>query len=241
MDWRRLETTRAAAPATALSEIRPSVHDFTQYLGVGRRSMALVPLIVRRDPATGLALAALDVAAFAAAADALEIAGIAVATEPTVFGGRLADVTAVAAAASAPVLRFDCVSNEHRLYESRAAGADAVLVPVEVAADALPRLIHLARTIHVTVVAEVATTDECAAAIRARAPVVVLAAGRLALAAEIPTRIPVLALDGAVEPAGLARLIGVVDGVLVGSAILAAPDPLARLAAFVDAAAEAGA
>ncbi len=241
MDWRKLETSRPVAPALAISEIRPSVRDFTQYLGVGRRSIALVPLIGHRDPATGAPFAALDLAAFATAADELEIAGIAVATEPTILGGRLEDLTAVAAAASAPVLRYDCVSDDKRLYESRAAGADAILVPVEVAADALSRLVTLARGLHVVVVAEVATIDECEAALRARAPVIALAAGRLALASQIPPRIPVLAQDGVADPNGLERLLGVVDGVIIGSAILAAPDPAARLAEFVEAAAEVGA
>ena len=236
MDWRRLEATRAAARSIALAEVRPSIRDFTHYLGAGRRSMAVVPLILRRDPATGAALAPFDAPAFAAAADDLEIAGIAVATEPTEFGGRLEDLRAVGAAATAPILRFDCVSDERRLYESRAVGADAVLVPVAVVGDLLPRLVELARAIHVTVVAEVATTDECDAAVAARVPIIVLAYGRLALAAHAPTRIPLLAEDAAHEPSDLAPLVGTVDGVIIGAAILGAPDPLGRLAAFLAAA-----
>jgi indole-3-glycerol phosphate synthase len=238
MDWRHLEQTRAAGSALALSEIKPSTRDFTQYLGVGRRSLAIVPLITRRDPVTNVALPALDIAAFAAAADELEIAGFAVATEAKVLGGRLADLTTVATAASAPVLRYDCVVGDQRLYESRAAGADAILVPVEVAADALSRLITLARELHVAVVAEVATNDECEAAIRARAPVLALAPRCLALAARIPARVPLLAHENIAEPGDLRDLVGVVDGVILGGAVLAASDPVVRLAAFVEAAAE---
>jgi indole-3-glycerol phosphate synthase len=246
MDWRRLEAARAAAPRVAASELRPSIRDFTQYLGAGRRAVGVIPLLRRRNPETGGELPRVDVAAFARAADALEIPALAIATTPGDFA--LDALTAVAAATSAPVLRYDCVASEDRLYESRLAGADAVLVPVAIAGDALPRLVTLACAVHVVAVAEVTTAAECAAAIHAGAPVLALGPGCSALAAEIPSRYPVLAHDGSVagdrvasdsmvSPAELARFLGVADAVLVGDAILAAADPLARLEALADAAA----
>lgn len=235
MDWRRLEASRAAAPRVAASELRPSIRDFTQYLGAGRRAVGVIPLLLRRDPASGDELPLADVAAFARAADALEIPAVAVATAPGELG--LVDLTAAAAATSAPVLRYDCVASEDRLYESRLAGADAVLVPVGVAGDVLPRLVALARAVHVVAVAEVATAAECAAAMQAGAPVLALAPGCAALAAGIPSRYPLIAHEPIATPADLARLLGVADAVLVGSAIAAAPDVLRRLEALVDAAA----
>lgn len=237
MDWCSVEATRPPAPPLALAEVRPSIRDFTQHLGAGRRELALVPLILRRDPDTGTPLGVPgDLAAFARAADELEIAAIAVATAPELCGGRLDDLTTVAAAASAPVLRYDCVADEHRLYESRAAGADAVLTPVAVAGDALPRLVGLARAIHVAVVAEVADPAECAVALAAGAPVIALAPDALGLAAQVPPRCLLLAVDGVETPTDLARLHGVVDAVLVGRAVFAAVDPLACLASFAAAA-----
>jgi indole-3-glycerol phosphate synthase len=238
MDWRRLEAARAPASPVVLAELRPSIRDFTRYLGTGRHALALVPLFLRRDPLTSAPMTPIaDLAAFAGAADDLEIAGMAVATEPRAFGGRLADLTTVAAAVSAPLLRYDCVADEHRLYESRAAGADAVLVPVAVVGDALPRLMGLARALHVAVVAEVADASECSVASAAGAPVIAIPGGALALAAQIPARCPILALDGVDVPGDLARLRGVVDGAVIGRAICAAPDPLACLASFAAAAA----
>src|SRR5262249_55746298 len=56
MDWRRLESGRVAPPPIATSEVRPSIRDFTQHLGSGRRALAVVPLVVRRDPRTGARL-----------------------------------------------------------------------------------------------------------------------------------------------------------------------------------------
>jgi len=237
MDWRRLNAARPPAPAVTRAELRPSIRDFTQYLGAGRDALGVIPLLLRRDPWRGAVVAIDDLAACARAFDELEVPALAVATEPEAFAGRLDDLVAVAATAAAPILRYDCVADEERLYESRLAGADAVLVPVAVAGDALTRLVALARAVHVVVLAEVATRAECALALAAGAPVITLAAGALALAADVPLRWPVIAQEDLVEPADLARVLGHADAVLVGSALFAGPDPSARARAFVDAAA----
>src|SRR5882724_3398489 len=101
MDWRRLEAARAPAAPIALSEVRPSIRDFTHYLGTGRRGVAVVPLIMRRDPASGTPTPIGDLAGFAAAADDAEIVALAVATEPSAFAGSLDDLHVVAGAAGA--------------------------------------------------------------------------------------------------------------------------------------------
>jgi len=238
MDWRRLEAARAPAQPIALSEVRPSIRDFTQYLGSGRQGVALVPLIMRRDPASAAPTPIDDLAGFAAAADEEEIAALAVATEPSAFAGTLDDLRVIAGAVRAPVLRYDCVADEQRLYESRFAGADAVLVPIAVAGGALPRLVALARAIHVTVVAEIRDAGECAVALAARAPVIAVPFAARTLAARIPARVPVLAGDGIESPDDLGGLRGVVDAVLVGGALVGAADPLAALARFAAAAEE---
>jgi len=230
MDWRRLNAARPPAPAIARAELRPSIRDFTQYLGAGRSTLAVVPLLHRGG-------AAHDLAAMATALDELEIPALAVATEPSVFAGHVHDLAAVAGAVSAPILRYDCVADEERLYESRAAGADAVLVPVVVAGELLARLTALARAIHVAIVAEVASPAECDAALAAGAPVIALAPGALALAARIPARWPVLAQEPLSTPDDLRRLHGHADAVLLDAVLFGAADPSADARAFVDAAA----
>jgi indole-3-glycerol phosphate synthase len=237
MDWHRLNGARPLAPAVTRAELRPSIRDFTQYLGVGRATLGVIPLLLRRDPRRGVSVTMDDLTACARAFDELEVPALAVATEPEALAGCLDDLAAVAATVAAPVLRYDCVADEERLYESRLAGADAVLVPLAVAGDALAHLVALARAIHVVVLAEVATRAECALALAAGAPVIALATGALALAADIPARWPVIAQEDVAEPAGLARLRGHADAILVGGALFSGPDPSARARAFVDAAA----
>ena len=238
MDRRRIDAARAPSAATRLSELRPSTRDFTQYLGVGRSGIAIVPLVARQAADSDVAIVfPEDLAGFIAAADELEIGAFAVASNPSADAVRLDDLRVVSSAGTAPVLRFDAIADEREVYESRAAGADAVLVPLARSGDALPGLLGVARALHMAVVAEVASEAECRAAVDAGALVIALAATRLSLASEIPERYPLLALDAADEPENLAPLLGVVDGVVLGRAIFAARDPLARLRAFVDAAA----
>ncbi len=231
MDWRHVESTRPPAPRVAASEVRPSIRDFTQYIGAGRTALGVIPLLVRRDAIVGDADR--DVAALAAELDALEIPALAVATAPG--SGALDDLVAVARAVSAPVLRWDCVIDDDRLYESRLAGADAVFVPAALAGAELPRLVALARAIHVACVVEIATADDCAAATAAGAPVVALARGALALAATISPRYPLLAQEPISTTADLGQLRGIVDAVLV--TIGADADAARGIAALVDAAA----
>ena len=255
MDWRQVESTRPPAPRVAASEVRPSIRDFTQYLGTGRAALAVIPLLARHTPlgahssstdtagdhaaSLGAASPSGDVpggngalAALAAELDALEIPALAVATAPG--AGALDDLVAVARAASAPVLRYDCVADENRLYESRLAGADAVLVPAALAGTSLPRLVSLARAIHVVCVVEVATAADSAAASAAAAPVVALAPGALALASTISPRHPLVAQEPIASAADLARLRGVVDAVLVATG--GGAEGAQRIAALVEAA-----
>lgn len=232
MDWRRLEASREAAPPASASELRPSIRDFTQYLGAARSTLAVIPLLVR---AAGGHARAGDVAALARALDDLEVPALAVATAPE--SGSLEDLAAVASAVSAPVLRWDCVAGEDRLYESRLAGADAVLIPADVAGDALPRLVTLARAIHVASLVEVRTAADVAAAVAARPPVLAVAAGALAVAAEIPSRFPVVAAEAIDGPDDLRRVYGHADAVLVAVPIGAVEVAFARIRALVDAAA----
>jgi len=254
MDWRQVESTRPPAPRVAASEVRPSIRDFTQHLGTGRAALAVIPLLARHTPRgahsssthtagdhaapPGAASPSGDVpgdgalAALAADLDALEIPALAVATAPG--AGALDDLVAVARAASAPVLRYDCVADENRLYESRLAGADAVLVPAALAGTLLPRLVSLARAIHVVCVVEVATAADSAAASAAAAPVVALAPGALALASTISPRHPLVAQEPIASAADLARLRGVVDAVLVATG--GGAEGAQRIAALVEAA-----
>jgi len=85
---------------------------------------------------------------------------LSVLTEEKYFGGRLEFIADVKAAVELPVLRKDFLTERYQLHESRAYGADAVLLIAEAVAVAeLPALVALAQRLEMTVLLEVHTRE----------------------------------------------------------------------------------
>lgn len=89
----------------------------------------------RASPSKGLINEAADPAETAAAYEAGGASAISVLTEEDFFNGSLEDLRAVRAASSLPILRKDFIVNEFQIYESAAAGADAILLIVAALTD----------------------------------------------------------------------------------------------------------
>ena len=88
---------------------------------------AVIAEVKRASPSAG-EIADRDPAEQARAYAAAGAAAISVLTEPTHFHGSLADLRAARMACDLPVLRKDFLIHPSELIESRAAGADAVLL-----------------------------------------------------------------------------------------------------------------
>ena len=133
--------------------VTPSIRNFAQAIDRQRQAVERIPML---DGAG-------DVTAAALALDEAEAAALAIS-----FGPGFA---AAARVVNVPVLRADAISEEFRIYESRAAGADAVLLR-SAPAELLKRLVQAASSTHMAACALCATADELAAATAARAPVI---------------------------------------------------------------------
>ena len=95
----------------------------------------------RRSPSKGEIRRDADPVITARAYESAGAAAVSVLTEEDYFGGSLDDLRAVRKTVSLPILRKDFVFDEYQVYESAAAGADAVLLIVATLADeALGRL-----------------------------------------------------------------------------------------------------
>ncbi|MFQ5554628.1 MAG: indole-3-glycerol phosphate synthase TrpC [Acidimicrobiia bacterium] len=135
--------------------------------------LAVIAEIKRRSPSAGALHPAIDAAQQAKAYERGGAAAISVLTEPYFFDGSLADLIAVKEAVAVPVLRKDFLVDEVQVWESRAAGADAVLLIVA-ALDGghLRRMLAAVGETGMEALVEAHTEDEVVGAIEAGARIV---------------------------------------------------------------------
>jgi indole-3-glycerol phosphate synthase len=116
----------------------------------------------RRSPSKGTIRADANLAEIVRSYEVGGAAAISVLTEEDYFDGSLDDLRAVKSAVKLPVLRKDFVFEEYQIYESAAAGADAVLLIVAALDDEV--LSHLRRLaedeLRMDALVEVHTSEE---------------------------------------------------------------------------------
>jgi indole-3-glycerol phosphate synthase len=133
---------------------------------------SLIAEVKRASPSAG-AIADHDPAARARAYEAGGASAISVLTEPRHFDGSLADLRAVRSSVGLPVLRKDFLIDPSQVIESRASGADAVLlIAACVSASELEALIRTADDLAMAALVETHADDDLDKALAAGARVV---------------------------------------------------------------------
>ena len=94
--------------------------------------IALIAEIKKASPSAGLIVPDFDPARIARTYAQHGASAISVLTDETYFQGRLDYIGLVKETVPLPVLRKDFMIDEYQIYEARAAGADAVLLIVEI-------------------------------------------------------------------------------------------------------------
>jgi indole-3-glycerol phosphate synthase len=169
--------------------VTPSIRNFAHAIDRQRQALERIPL---------LDASRVDLVEVARALDQAEAAAIALPG-----GAELAALAAVSGAVSVPVLRADLLADEFRIYESRSAGADAVLLSASaVPPELLARLVQAASSTHMAACVACKNAEEIGRAAAARAPVVALEPALLQLS--VPPRTLVLALAFAPDARGRA-------------------------------------
>ena len=124
----RLRETAIARRRTAAS------HALSQSLST-RSTINVIAEFKRRSPSKGIIRANADPAAIAMAYQQGGAVAMSVLTEEDYFSGSLADFAAVRDTTTMPLLRKDFVFDEYQVYETAAAGADALLLIVAALTD----------------------------------------------------------------------------------------------------------
>ena len=191
----------------------------------------------RRSPSAGTIRDGASCADIVVAFERGGAAAISILTEERHFGGSLEDLQAAVAATELPVLRKDFIVDPYQLYESAAAGADAILLIVAALGhDDLSELHREARSLDLDVLVEVHDEHELERALDIDAEILGLNNRDLTdftvdiertyeLLSDVPAGKTVVSESGFSTRDQLDELDRVgVDAVLIGETLMRAPD-----------------
>jgi indole-3-glycerol phosphate synthase len=191
----------------------------------------------RRSPSAGAIREGFDVPDIVCAYERGGAAALSILTEPHFFGGSLEDLRIARESTRLPILRKDFIVDPYQVYEAAAAGADALLLIVAALEPRdLARLHAEARGIDLDVLVEVHDAEELEVALELDADVIginnrdltdfsVDVARTFELLSDVPAGKTVVSESGIGMREQLDELERVgVDAVLVGEALMRAPD-----------------
>lgn len=208
-----------------------------------RPGINVVAEVKRRSPSRGELAPDLDPVTQAAAYEAGGAAAISVLTEPEFFSGSLDDLEAVARSVEIPVLRKDFIIDSAQVWESKLAGADALLlIAAALDDDQLAKLLQETEGAGLDALVEVHTAEEADRATSAGARIIGVNNRDLAtftvdlataesLAGRVSAATARVAESGIHTGADAARMGAAgYTAVLVGEALVRADDPAALVA-----------
>ena len=228
------QRARAAAPA------RDFAAAMRTRISAGRP--AVIAEIKKASPSKGLLRENFDPAAIAASYEKNGAACLSVLTDRDFFMGCAEDLQQARAACALPVLRKDFMVDPYQIYQSRALGADCILLIVAALDDVrMAELEGIAHELGMAVLVEVHDGAELERALRLKTPLLGInnrnlrtfettLATTLGLLDCIPAGRLVITESGILNAQDVAKMRAQkVNGFLVGEAFMRAADPGAEL------------
>src|SRR3954451_5156758 len=205
---------------------------------LSRTGTSVIAEYKRRSPSAGVIREGTGVTDVVRAYERGGAAALSILTEHDHFGGSIRDLQEARGVADIPVLRKDFTIDPYMIYEARAAGADAVLLVVgALELRDLGTLYGIARELEMDAIVEVHDEDELNTALDIDADVIGINNRNLEdfsvdlsvtfdLLSDVPAGKTVVSESGIHTRADVEELEGIgVDAVLVGEALMRAPDP----------------
>jgi indole-3-glycerol phosphate synthase len=209
---------------------------------LSRPGTSLIAEHKRRSPSAGAIREGAACADVVSAYERGGAAAISVLTEEAHFGGSLADLHVARAATWLPILRKDFTIDPYQLYETKAAGADAVLLVVgSLETRELASLYRLASDLDLDAIVEIHDDEELERALEIDCDVIGINNRDLEdfsvdiqrtfdLLADVPAGKVVVSESGIQDRWQIEELEQVgVDAVLIGEVLMRAPDPEAAV------------
>lgn len=234
-----VQARRSRVPLSQLEAAladRPEPRPFSEALT--RPGVSVIAEHKRRSPSAGPLREGMSVVEVVQAYERGCASALSILTEPFHFGGSLDDLRQARAATMLPVLRKDFILDPYQVYESAAAGADAILLIVAALHPEDLRILHReARALDLDVLVEVHGEEELDVALDVEADVIGINNRDLTdfsvdiertfeLLSDVPAGKTVVSESGIAAREQLEALERVgVDAVLVGETLMRAPDP----------------
>lgn len=248
---RRVEAAKAAVPLDALYEqaLRLPRGDFRFERALQTDRAALICELKKASPSKGVIAEDFPYLEIARDYEAGGADCLSCLTEPKWFLGSDQIFREVRKASSLPMLRKDFTVDEYQLYEAKVLGADAVLlICALLSTEAIAAYLEICETLGISAVVEAHDEAEIKSAVSAGARVIGVNNRNLkdfsvdfqnaqALRRLIPPEKVFIAESGVRTPEDVQTLRGIgADAVLIGEALMRAPDRQAALIAFREAA-----
>lgn len=169
---KKAEHVAAKKSATSLDDLRLKIADAPKPRGFLCRLMqkdgpALIAEVKKASPSKGIIRADFDPVAIARIYEENGAACLSVLTDEPYFQGHDDYFIAVKNAVSLPVLRKDFMIDPYQIYESRALGADCILIIMAALDDDMvKRLYHTALDLQMDVLIEVHNLEELERAVK---------------------------------------------------------------------------
>lgn len=241
---KKRERLKGAQKRVSVTRATATPHAFSRALS--GEGINIIAEFKRRSPSKGMIREGANPSDVARAYQAGGAVAMSVLTEEDYFAGSLDDLREVKSTVELPVLRKDFIVDEYQVYESAAAGADAILLIVAALDDeSLLRLRRLAEDeLGMDALVEVHTSDEMRRAAACGAKLIgvnnrdlrtfaVSLETSLSLAREAPSEALLISESGLNSAADLRRLHDAgYRGFLIGETLMRADDPAAALRGF---------
>jgi indole-3-glycerol phosphate synthase len=247
-----IEAARAAVPFAEMqrrAEAAPPPRDFVAAIRarIAAGRPAVIAEVKKASPSKGLLRADFDPRAIARGYEAGGAACLSVLTDRDFFQGDPSHLAQARAACSLPVLRKDFITEPYQVFESRAMGADCILlIAAALARQDMQGLEASARSLGMAVLVEVHDADELDAALSLQTPLLGINnrdlrnfVTRLETTLDLLPRVPagkiVVAESGIAGRADVDMLRNRgVPAFLVGEALMRAPEPGKALLEFTN-------
>lgn len=237
-----------------LAEDAPSALDFVAAIQASPTKPALIAEVKRASPSRGLITTDFDPIQLARIYQQNGASAISILTDQPFFMGDLSYLQTIAMQSPRiPLLRKDFICDPYQVYESRAAGADAVLlITASLTVSQLRELHDLCLQLGMSALVEVHTFPELDIALNLDPNLIGINNRNLhnfsvdlrttqRLRSQIPREICVVAESGVHTPEDVEQMaVAGADAILVGEALVAASDVSAQVRALVGAGSDEG-